>query len=60
MINLKATYEEIKTHAAREKFKSQVMGCLRAWREWNVYSGEFLLQLDIIFIGGKDEEVRFV
>jgi len=56
VINLKATYEEIKTHAAREKFKSQVMGCLRAWREWNVYSGEFLLQLDIIFIGGKDSE----
>jgi len=57
VINLKATLDEIKTHTAREKFKSQVLGCLRAWREWNVYSPDYLAQLDIIFAGGKGKEV---
>lgn len=53
IINLKATLEEVKTRAAREKFKLQVSGCLRAWRDWNVYSPDYLAQLDIIFSGGK-------
>lgn len=57
VINLKATLDEIKTHTAREKYKSQVLGCLRAWREWNVYSPDYLAQLDIIFAGGKSKEV---
>lgn len=57
VINLKATLDEIKTHTAREKFKAQVLGCLRAWREWNVYSPDYLAQLDIVFAGGKSNEV---
>ena len=42
----------------REKFKAQVLGSLKAWRDWNVYSPDFLMQLDLIFLGGKRAEVR--
>jgi len=40
----------------REKFKAQVLGSLKAWRDWNVYSPDFLMQLDLIFLGGKRAE----
>lgn len=34
-----------------ESFKQRVMGCFKAWDEWGVYSNEYLIRLQNIFLG---------
>lgn len=48
-----------KENTNAESFKQRVMGCFKAWDEWGVYSNEFLIKLQNIFLGLATFKVRF-
>ena len=49
--DLHASYAAIDSRIKAEAFKQRVMLCFRAWEDWAIYSQEFLIQLQNIFLG---------
>jgi U2-associated protein SR140 len=49
--DLHASYAAIESRIKAEAFKQRVMLCFRAWEDWAIYSQEFLIQLQNIFLG---------
>ncbi|ODN04777.1 U2 snRNP-associated SURP motif-containing protein [Orchesella cincta] len=41
-----------------ESFKQRVLACFKAWDDWGVYSNEFLIRLQNIFLGLAHAESR--
>eukprot|EP00116_Pleurobrachia_bachei_P006071 sb/3466333/ len=52
VIHLTATLQEIKNYRNKEKFQRQVHACFKAWKTWNLYSVDYLAQLESIFNSG--------
>ena len=44
-------YAAIESRIKAEAFKQRVMLCFRAWEDWAIYSQDFLIQLQNIFLG---------
>ncbi|ESN93638.1 hypothetical protein HELRODRAFT_115506 [Helobdella robusta] len=44
-------HEKIDARLKAEQFKQKVMSCFRAWEDWAVYTGDFLIKLQNIFLG---------
>ncbi len=49
--DLHACYAAIESRIKAEAFKQRVMLCFRAWEDWAIYSQDFLIQLQNIFLG---------
>ncbi|XP_054156061.1 LOW QUALITY PROTEIN: U2 snRNP-associated SURP motif-containing protein-like [Oppia nitens] len=49
--DLRDTYAEIDGRLKAEQFKQRVMSCFRAWEEQAIYSPDFLIKLQNIFLG---------
>ncbi|VDL85896.1 unnamed protein product [Schistocephalus solidus] len=60
-VNIGDFYRELDSKMKSEQLKQKVMLCFRAWEEWTIYSNEFLIQLQNIFLGllnnNKDDNV---
>jgi U2-associated protein SR140 len=44
-------YESIEGRLKAEHFKQRVMNCFKAWEDWALYSSDFLIRLQNIFLG---------
>ncbi|KAL7060388.1 hypothetical protein AAHC03_09514 [Spirometra sp. Aus1] len=59
--NIGDFYRDLDSKMKSEQLKQKVMLCFRAWEEWTIYSNDFLIQLQNIFLGllnnNKDDNV---
>lgn len=44
-------YEKIDARLKAEQFKQKVMACFRAWEDWAIYTSDFLINLQNVFLG---------
>ncbi|CAF0758801.1 unnamed protein product [Didymodactylos carnosus] len=49
--NVHDTWKEIDGKLKAEQFKQKIMNIFRAWEGWAIYSSEFLIKLQNIFLG---------
>ena len=49
--NMHKCYESIEGRMKAEHFKQRVMNCFKCWEDWALYSNEFLIKLQNIFLG---------
>ncbi|XP_051793208.1 U2 snRNP-associated SURP motif-containing protein isoform X3 [Acanthochromis polyacanthus] len=49
--DLNAAHKNIQARLQAEQFKQKVMSCFRAWEDWAIYPGPYLIHLQNIFLG---------
>ncbi|KAK4336982.1 hypothetical protein RND71_044172 [Anisodus tanguticus] len=49
--NLNECYSSIEGRMKAEQFKQRIMNCFKAWKDWALYSSDFLISLQNIFLG---------
>lgn len=50
-LSLHDCYQSIEGRLKAEQFKQKVMSVFRAWEDWAIYAGEYLGNLQNIFLG---------
>lgn len=49
--NLSASFKAIIARMKAENFRKQVLRCLAAWMDWAVFTPDFLIELENVFLG---------
>ncbi|CAK9293338.1 unnamed protein product [Gordionus sp. m RMFG-2023] len=49
--DIQKCYKDIKARLKAEQFKQKIMSCLKAWEDWDIYPGDYICQLQNIFLG---------
>ena len=49
--NMHKCYESIEGRLKAEHFKQRVMNCFKVWNDWTIYTCEFLIKLQNVFLG---------
>ncbi|XP_068600080.1 U2 snRNP-associated SURP motif-containing protein [Brachionichthys hirsutus] len=49
--DLNTAHKNIQARLQAEQFKQRVMSCFRAWEDWAIYPGPYLIHLQNIFLG---------
>jgi len=49
--DMNIAYEKIEGRLQAENFKQKVMQCFRAWEDWAIYTNDYLIRLQNIFLG---------
>ncbi|XP_068186468.1 U2 snRNP-associated SURP motif-containing protein [Antennarius striatus] len=49
--DLNVAHKNIQARLQAEQFKQRVMSCFRAWEDWAIYPGPYLIHLQNIFLG---------
>ena len=49
--HISQVWKQIDGKMKSESFKQKVLGCIRAWEDWAIYSNEYLVRLQNMFLG---------